>query len=1016
MKKFIILLSVLILNCGLLFGQANKPDLKVGSNVAGGQKVAVAIDSLVKNYISAYIEQNEGRFTIKAVEGRRNLLYGGFLAGGAAFTSHANFRIGGQLFTMRPSLYSATRVTPRLFNKNNDKLSVTYYECNGVEVRQELIPRENIAKKAGAVLIKYVFKNNSGSTKKVGAVLKLDTYIGGYDNITGSDTARLSTPIGIIRNQQEITPISDYWLAFENIQDTAALIGRGTLRGKDLVFPDYLYVGNYEDLTQYKFDEALQDGGPYYDSEILMRWNERDLAPGDSTYFSTLYGMGEIEYQGNTLSLYCSSPFDTLTMDANSNYELNPFDYLVSVMNPGLTINNVKATIKLNDNTFFLVDKDKKPFPSDSVRYLGQLAGGEQKLANWKISTKNQCVSKEENIKVVVTGESSDTNFCITKIYVPANKTYALNLVVDPPGGGVATKNPEKYKYECNIPITIQATPNPGYKFIGWGGDDVGNSLENPKTFYLDTNRTIIAKFMVDSFNLDIKVNPMGAGQFILNKKEVSSGIYRFKNGDTPVLTFKEDSCYRFTGWSGDTTLPADILSINVNMWKNRSITANFIRRTYTIKGDYVIGSGKIDVTKYTVNDTAFYCDDVVTLKATPTNCYDFEKWFYVRVGIDSGFTTENPIKFNIRSDIKGTAYFKIKKFSLTTSIEPTGSGVLTRNPDKTEYDCGDVVSLSVAPDKCFNFIGWDDGDKTNPRTVTMDNGSVSYKALLGRKRFTVLASLDYAGSGVITKTPSQDTCNCGDTVKVSITQNCPYSFVKWSDGFAARIRSVYVDTNKVLLGNMAKIAFDVSKSEPNIFPNIVVDLRVDSVLLNQNPILVPALSKTRFTVIDEDTLKNQKAITNFNLLPVSNGYQIVYSLYGNCFDKATDLNRKTIISFSYNGCSFADTAGYKINLNAGCDSCSRMLKRKTSNTLFANRPNPFNPSTVIRYSIAGDSKVNLVVYDLLGREVATLVNEYKEAGEYEVSFSPKGLPSGVYLYRIKTNSFQDVKKMLFLK
>ena len=83
---------------------------------------------------------------------------------------------------------------------------------------------------------------------------------------------------------------------------------------------------------------------------------------------------------------------------------------------------------------------------------------------------------------------------------------------------------------------------------------------------------------------------------------------------------------------------------------------------------------------------------------------------------------------------------------------------------------------------------------------------------------------------------------------------------------------------------------------------------------------------------------------------------------------------------------------------------------------LFANRPNPFNPETIIRYSIENDDRVNLIVYDILGREVAVLVDEFKEAGEYEVSFIPKGLPSGVYLYRIKTSRFQDVKKMMYLK
>jgi len=224
------------------------------------------------------------------------------------------------------------------------------------------------------------------------------------------------------------------------------------------------------------------------------------------------------------------------------------------------------------------------------------------------------------------------------------------------------------------------------------------------------------------------------------------------------------------------------------------------------------------------------------------------------------------------------------------------------------------------------------------------------------------------------------------------------------------------MDTNKVFVAKMAKVNFDVVKSEPNIFPNIVVDLKVDSTWFTKETFLIKALNRNNFTVVDEDSIQNRKTITNFNLLENSNGYQIVYSLYGNCFNKPTDLNRKSIVSFSYLGCSYSDTATYRINLNAGCDSCSRMVKRKTSNMLYANRPNPFNPETIIRYSIETDDRVNLIVYDILGREVAVLVDEFKEAGEYEVSFIPKGLPSGVYLYRIKTSRFQDVKKMMYLK
>jgi len=89
--------------------------------------------------------------------------------------------------------------------------------------------------------------------------------------------------------------------------------------------------------------------------------------------------------------------------------------------------------------------------------------------------------------------------------------------------------------------------------------------------------------------------------------------------------------------------------------------------------------------------------------------------------------------------------------------------------------------------------------------------------------------------------------------------------------------------------------------------------------------------------------------------------------------------------------------------------------------TLYQNYPNPFNPSTTIRYTILLDTKgemqeVSLKVYDVLGNEVATLVDEYKLAGDYEVIFDAADLSSGIYYYRLQAGEFVSVKKMILMK
>ena len=83
---------------------------------------------------------------------------------------------------------------------------------------------------------------------------------------------------------------------------------------------------------------------------------------------------------------------------------------------------------------------------------------------------------------------------------------------------------------------------------------------------------------------------------------------------------------------------------------------------------------------------------------------------------------------------------------------------------------------------------------------------------------------------------------------------------------------------------------------------------------------------------------------------------------------------------------------------------------------LYQNYPNPFNPSTKISWQLPVGSWQTLKIYDVLGNEVVTLVNEEKPAGNYEIIFDAKNLSSGVYFYQLKTYEFIQTKKMILMK
>jgi hypothetical protein len=83
---------------------------------------------------------------------------------------------------------------------------------------------------------------------------------------------------------------------------------------------------------------------------------------------------------------------------------------------------------------------------------------------------------------------------------------------------------------------------------------------------------------------------------------------------------------------------------------------------------------------------------------------------------------------------------------------------------------------------------------------------------------------------------------------------------------------------------------------------------------------------------------------------------------------------------------------------------------------LYQNYPNPFNPVTKIRYKLGSRQFVLLKVFDLFGRETATLVNEQEPAGEYEIEFNASGLASGIYFYKIQAGNYFSAKKLILLK
>lgn len=157
-------------------------------------------------------------------------------------------------------------------------------------------------------------------------------------------------------------------------------------------------------------------------------------------------------------------------------------------------------------------------------------------------------------------------------------------------------------------------------------------------------------------------------------------------------------------------------------------------------------------------------------------------------------------------------------------------------------------------------------------------------------------------------------------------------------------------------------------------------------------------------------------------------GFQIERQFENNTYWSVIGFVKGNGNSYSPKIYSFSDlpslSATYKyrlkqVDLNGNYKYSSEIevvYNNVTNFSLDQNFPNPFNPSTTISYQLSAEGLVSIKVYDVLGKEIVTLVNEVKQSGLHEVDFNASGYGSGIYLYKMTGNNFSQTHKMIVLK
>ena len=140
------------------------------------------------------------------------------------------------------------------------------------------------------------------------------------------------------------------------------------------------------------------------------------------------------------------------------------------------------------------------------------------------------------------------------------------------------------------------------------------------------------------------------------------------------------------------------------------------------------------------------------------------------------------------------------------------------------------------------------------------------------------------------------------------------------------------------------------------------------------------------------------------------------YNVTADAVGLTTSSTQSVPTSYDSNGNPVVGSVSFSMNSVTSVQQQPQSAAIPKSFVLNQNYPNPFNPSTTISFSVPQGSKVSLKIYNILGQEVANLVDDFRQAGNYSVQFNANKLASGVYFYRLQANDFAQTKKLLLLK
>lgn len=578
--------------------------------------------------------------------------------------------------------------------------------------------------------------------------------------------------------------------------------------------------------------------------------------------------------------------------------------------------------------------------------------------------------------KVYVTNQTDRTISIIAQV----QQTYTVTISSNPSNGGTTSGGGT---HNSGNSVTVTATANSGYIFTNWTENGNIVSTNSNYTFAITTNRTLVANF-IPSTSASIK--PIIASTTIPKGTEFWVEV---KVGDPNTVN--------------------DLYGISFRLSSNNS-NCTYVDQSAT-QSDF-LGSSVIPFSQKFDNQTV---DIAITRTSTP--------------GV-SGSEIVAKAKFTSSSNITSdqTVVFSLSSIVVNNSLGNT----IPMTSATATVTIKAVVIVNIWPGDCNNDLTVSAADilpigQYYGQTISTPNNQGSQWQAYPRQ--------PWASDGTIPKRIYADangdgTINATDVLPIGLNYGKTHSTSNSVSLLLAKINNI--ESIEKTLGNSTLKLVGPTKVKNNTNftiqvvvgdPVSVTDLYGISFKIKSNNSTCSFIDNTAqqgpflggnvlkfFQTIDNQTV--DAALTKTSAPGVSGSGTIATFDYKSSVDQT--------VTFSLSGVSATDSKGSTIPLDVLPTGVLVDVKKSVDipNELSVsqNYPNPFNPSTTIKFSIPNSQFVTLKVYDMLGREATTLVNEEKQPGIYEVKFNGSKLSSGVYFYRLQSGSYSDTKKFILLK